>query len=239
MSSLIDRSATTFNNSLLAALSREDYGRLLPHLELIRLTPGKILYNAGDLVHHAHFPKGGTICLLSTTASGRTVEVGMIGKEGMVGIPIILGSDAAPYQVMVQFAGNALRIRGDVLQKEFKRCGQLQALLLRYTHTLLLQITQSVVCNSFHTVEERLCRWLLVSSDRMQSNTIHLTQEFLGHMLGVPRTSVTTIAGALQKKGLIRYTRGKITILERRGVELTTCECYRLVREGIANFRVA
>lgn len=228
-----------FGNSLLSALPREEYERLSPHLELVRLTPGKVLYNAGDVVRHAYFPKGGMICLLSTTEDGRTIEVGMIGSEGMAGIPIILQSAAAPYQLMVQLAGNALRIGRSVLWEEFNRGGKLRDLLLRYTHSLLIQVAQSAACNGFHTVEERLCRWLLVSRDRVQTDTLHLTQEFLSHMLGVQRTSVTLIAGALQKKGLIRHSRGRITILDRRGLEAASCECYRRVREGLSNFLVA
>lgn len=228
-----------FGNALLLALPRGEYERLSPHLELVRLTPGKILYNAGDAVRHAYFPKGGMICLLSTTEDGRTIEVGMIGSEGMAGIPIILQSGAAPYQVMVQLAGNALRIGRNVLGEEFNRGGKLRDLLLRYTHSLLIQVAQSAACNSFHTVEERLCRWLLVARDCVQTDTLHLTQEFLSQMLGVQRTSVTLIAGALQKKGLIRQSRGRITILNRRGLEAASCECYRRVREGLSNFLVA
>lgn len=230
---------TTSDNQLLTVLPREEYQRLTSHLELVRLTPGKILYNVGDTVRHAYFPEGGMISLLSTTESGRTVEVGMIGNEGMTGIPIILRSSVVPYQVMVQIAGNARRIKGDVLREELNRGGLLQDLLLRYTHTLLTQIAQSAACNRFHTVEERLCRWLLVTRDRVQTDTLYLTQEFLSHMLGVPRSSVTTSAAALQEQGLIRYRRGKIIILNRPSIEAASCECYRLVREGIKHLMVA
>lgn len=228
-----------FGNALLSALPREEYERLSPHLELVHLTPGKILYNAGDVVRHAYFPKGGMICLLSITEDGRAVEVGMIGSEGMADISIVLQSGGAPYQVMVQLAGNALRISRSAFKKELDRGGRLQYLLLRYTHSLLIQVAQSAACNSFHTVEERLCRWLLVSRDRVQTDTVHLTQEFLSHMLGVQRTSVTLIAGALQKKGLIRQSRGRITILDRPGLEAASCECYRRVREELSNFLIA
>jgi CRP-like cAMP-binding protein len=226
-------------NRLLAALPREEYARLSPHLEVVRLTPGKILYHAGDTVGHAFFPKAGMICLLSTTETGRTIEVGMIGNEGMSGISIILRSAVTPCRIMVQLAGDAFRLRGDVLRAEFNRGGRFQDLLLRYTHALLIQIAQSAACNGFHTVEERLCRWLLVSRDRVQTDTIHLTQEFLSLMLGVPRTSVTMIAVGLQKQGLIRYSRGKISILDRRRLEAASCECYRLVREEIGPFLAA
>lgn len=238
MPSLKEPSAA-FGNGLLAALPSAEYERLSPHLELVRLTPGKILYNAGDIVRHAYFPKGGMISLLSITEDGRTIEVAMIGNEGMVGVPIVLKSRVAPYQVMVQIAGNALRIRDNILGVEFDRGGKLQDFLLRYTHSVLIQVAQSAACNRFHTVEERLCRWLLVSRDRVQTDTIHLTQEFLSHMLGVPRTSVTMIAVHLQKEGFISYNRGRITILDRSGLEATSCECYRRVREGSSNFLVA
>jgi CRP-like cAMP-binding protein len=226
-------------NRLLAALHREEYARLAPHLEAVRLTPGKILYHAGDAVGHAFFPRAGMICLLSTTVNGRTIEVGMIGNEGMSGISIILRSAVTPCRIMVQLAGDAFRLRGDVLRAEFNRGGRFQDLLLRYTHALLIQIAQSAACNGFHTVEERLCRWLLVSRDRVQTDTIHLTQEFLSLMLGVPRTSVTMIAVGLQKRGLIRYSRGRISILDRRRLEAASCECYRLVREEIGPFLAA
>lgn len=229
----------TFDNRLLASLPKHEYERLSPHLELVRLTPGKILYNAGDAVRHAYFPKGGMICLLSTTESGRTIEIAMISNEGIAGIPIILRCEAAPYQVMVQLAGNALRIRAGALRAEFDRGGHLQHLLLQYTHTLLMQIAQSAACNRFHTVEERLCRWLLVSRDRVQTDTIRLTQEFLSQMLGTPRSSVTTVAVALQREGLIAYRRGRITILDRSAMESASCECYRRSREGTRRALIA
>lgn len=238
MSSLKDYE-TAFGNHLLAALPRGEYERLSPSLELVRLVPGKILQNVGDTIRHAYFPKGGMICLLSTTESGRTIEVAMIGNEGMSGTPIVLGSRTAPYQVMVQLMGNALRVRADVLREECRRGGRLQELLLRYTYTQLTQIVQSAACNRFHTVEERLCRWLLVGRDRVQTDVIHLTQEFLSHMMGTPRSSVTAVAVALQERGLIRYSRGKIIILDRPRLEAASCECYRHFREGLHDFLVA
>lgn len=230
---------TTLDNRLLATLPRQEYERLLPYFELVRLTPGRILYNVGDTVHYAYFPKGGMISLLSITQAGRTVEVGMIGNEGMTGIPTVLRCNVAPYQIMVQFAGNALRIRADVLKAEIKRSIQLQEILLCYTHALLIQIAQSAACNRFHTIEARLCRWLLVSRDRVLTDTLPLTQEFLSHMLGVPRTSVTAVAHLLQERKLIRYSRGKIVILNRANIENQSCECYRLVRKEIEQFLVA
>ncbi|HKU75202.1 MAG TPA: Crp/Fnr family transcriptional regulator [Pyrinomonadaceae bacterium] len=238
MSSLKVRE-TQLSNRLLLALPRPEHERLLPYFELVRLTPGKILYDVGDTVRHAYFPRGGMISLLSITQDGRTVEVGMVGNEGMIGLPTVLRCNVVPYQVMVQFAGNALRISANALKAQMSRNTQLQEILLCYTHALLIQIAQSAACNRFHTVEGRLCRWLLISHDRLTTDTLPLTQEFLSHMLGVPRTSVTAVARLLQEQGLIRYRRGKIIILNRAGLEIHSCECYRLVRNEIEQFLVA
>lgn len=230
---------TAFANRLLAALPRQEYERLSSHLEVAHLKPGRILYNAGDVVRYAYFPMGGMLSLLSTTADGRVVEVGIIGNEGMSGIPIILRTELAPYQVTVQLAANAMRIRGDKLREELGRSRQLETMLLRYAHMIMIQIVQSAACNRFHTVEERLCRWLLICRDRVQMDTLSLTQEFLSQMLGVQRTSITMIASALQEKGLIRYSRGKIYITDRSRLEASSCECYRLVRKELAHFLAA
>jgi CRP-like cAMP-binding protein len=220
-----------YENHLLASLPREEYERLLPHLEPMQLKAGKILYNAGDIVRYAYFPGNGMLSLLSTTGSGRTVEVGIIDREGVAGLPAILGVKSSPYQILAQLPTNALRVRGDVLKREFLRGGRLQDLLLRYLHALVTQIARSASCTRFHRPEERLCRWLLVSHDCVQTATIHLTQEFLSYMLGMPRTSVTALATALQLEGVIRYSRGKITILDRRQLEARTCECYKFLRD--------
>ncbi|HEY6186465.1 MAG TPA: Crp/Fnr family transcriptional regulator [Pyrinomonadaceae bacterium] len=232
-------SQATFQNRILAALPKNEYKRLLPHLKPIKLPQGKILYGAGEVVRHAYFPLGGMISLLSITESGKTIEVSMVGCEGMVGVPVILEFNITPYEIMVQLPCNALRIGAEVLRTEFNQGGILQKLLLLYLHTLLTQVSQSAACNGFHKVEERLCRWLLVSRDRVQSDTLPLTQEFLSHMLGVPRTSVTMIAGNLQRAGLIRYRRGIVHIIDREGLEAASCECYRIVKAGIAHFLAA
>src|SRR6185369_9375264 len=238
MSSLKPRE-TQLGNRLLAALPRAEHERLLPFFELVRLTPGKILYDVGDTVRHAYFPKGGMISLLSITEDGRTIEVGMVGNEGMTGLPTVVRCNVAPYQVMVQFAGNALRIGADALRTQMSRSPLLQEILLCYSHALLIQVAQSAACNRFHSVQARLCRWLLVSHDRLTTNTLPLTQEFLSHMLGVPRTSVTAVARNLQEQELVRYSRGKIVIRNRAGLEIHSCECYRLVRNEIEQFLVA
>lgn len=226
-------------NRLLANLPREEYERLSPHLEPVLLKSGQTLYNTGDHVHHAYFPRSGMLSLLSTTEAGRTIEVGMIGNEGMAGLPVILLNSVAPYHVMVQIGCNALRVREEALREEFLRGGRLQTMLLRYTHVLITQVAQSAACNRFHAIEKRLCRWLLISRDRMRSDVLHLTQEFISHMLGAPRTSVTAVAGRLQERGLISYRRGKIVILDGPRMESASCECYRRVRDDIRHLLAA
>lgn len=226
-------------NRILADLPREEQEPLRPYRETVRLAKGQVLYNAEGFIRHLYFPMGGMISLLSTTRDGACIEVGMIGNEGVAGLPALLGINTAPYRVIVQIPGNAIRVRADALKRVFDNGGRLRDLLLKYTHTLLLQIAQSAACNRFHTVEERLCRWLLISHDRVNSDTIHLTQEFLAFMLGVPRTSVTAVAGKLQQAGLIRYSRGKIVITDRARMEAASCECYDVIREDIRLFLAA
>lgn len=228
--------STLAGNRLLAALPRDERERLSSHREQVHLAKGKVLYEVGETVRHAYFLAGGIASLLSITEDGETVEVAMIGREGLVGIPVLLGIRNAPYRVMMQVAADAVRIRAEKLAEEFRRGGVLQNLALRYTHTLIAQISQSALCNRFHTVEQRLARWLLVASDRIQSNQIFLTQEFIAHMLGVPRTSVTMIATNLQRSGAIGYRRGKIQILDRQRMEVTSCECYKAMREEMGRF---
>lgn len=220
-------------NQLLAALPQEEYERLLAHLEPCYLPKGKVLHEAGDPARYVCFPSSGMISLLSTTVDGETIEVGMVGREGMTGIPIILRVNKMPYRAVVQIPGHALLIQAHVLRDEFDRGGKLQHLLLCYTYLLFTQITQSAVCNRFHTIEERLARWLLVTRDQVQSDTLELTQEFISAMLGTPRSVVSATAGGLQKARIISYSRGIMTILDRRGLEDASCECYRIVRDEI------
>ncbi|HEX8068731.1 MAG TPA: Crp/Fnr family transcriptional regulator [Pyrinomonadaceae bacterium] len=220
-------------NRLLAALPPADYERLQPALEPVRLAKGQVLYLLGDTVNYCYFPFGGVISILSATESGDTVEVAMIGSEGMAGVPSILQVGSAPYQVMVQIEADGLRIRAEPLAREFNRGGALHSLLLRYTHGLLCQIAQSAVCNRFHTVKQRLCRWLLITRDRVRADAFPLTQEYIAHMLGVPRTNVTMTASALQRERLIRYTRGRINIIDHQGLERAACECYRLLKTEV------
>ena len=216
-------------NRILEALPREEYARLEPHLSPVRLPKGKVLWEAGEEIHSAYFLTRGMVAMLSVTEDGETVEVGIIGSEGMAGVPAVLRCETAPYRVVTQLPAAAMRIGIRPLRNEFSRGGRFQDLLLRYTHGLLTQVAQSTSCHRFHTAEQRLCRWLLTSADREGSNTLALTQEFLAQMIGVPRSSVTSSAVTLQARGLISYKRGRITLLDRRGLEFTSCECYRTV----------
>lgn len=228
-----------FQNLILNALPREEYARLRPSLEAVQLKQGKLLYGVGGQIRHAYFLAGGMASLVAVTESGASVEVGMIGNEGMVGLPSVLGINFSVYGVVMQLPGNALRIKADALRAEFNRGGMLQSMLLQYIHTLLTQLSQSAACNRFHTAEERLGRWLLVSRDRVQTDTLNFTQEFLSQMIGAPRTSVTAVAGNLQKSGLILYRRGKVRILDREGLASASCECYRVVRDEMSQFLAA
>jgi len=226
-------------NRLLTALPRGEYERLVPHFERVYLPQGKVISEVGDHLRHAYFPFGGVISLLSMTENGETIEVAMVGNEGVVGVPIILRAGVTPYRTMVQIPGDAVRIRAEALARECGQGGRLQDLLLRYAHALLAHVSQSAVCGRFHTVEARLGRWLLVTRDRVNSDSFQYTQEFLSHMLGTPRTVVSIAACKLQDAGLIRYRRGRITILDRRALEAAACECYRAVLKEISQIIAA
>jgi CRP-like cAMP-binding protein len=223
-------------NRLLAALPSDEYEQLRPNLEQVHLPKGKIIYDAGDIVRYGYFINDGQVSLLSVTDEG-TIEVAMVGNEGAIGLPIIWRKNKTSYQVMVQITvKSAFRIKAEALRNEFDRGGKFQDLLLRYTEVLVTQITQSAVCNHFHSSTQRLVRWLLIANDLVRSNTFYLTHEFISHMLGTPRTGVTMAAGTLQKMGLITYSRGKITILNRPGLEQESCECYGVIRESLEHF---
>ena len=228
-----------FENRMLSALPREDYERITARAEPLRLPAGRVLCRAGEQLRYAYFPRGGMLSLLSVMEDGSSVEVGMVGHEGVVGIPAVLRVETMPYQVTVQLPGNVLRVGAGALREEFNRGGKLQDLVLRYMHTLLMQLSQSAACNRFHTLEQRLCRWLLVSRDRARTDNFNLTQEFISQMMGAPRSRVTIIAGNLQREGLISYTRGKVRIVDVRRLEAASCECYRVVNEQISHFIAA
>jgi len=218
-------------NRLLAALPKKEYLRLLPELEQVPLTFGDVLYEPGDAISHVYFPDNGIISLLSRVESRKLLEVGIVGSEGVAGLPAVLGLRPSLNRGLVQSGGTAKRMKAAALRREFKRDGALQRLLHRYLHSLLTQISQSAVCNRFHTVDARLARWLLMTHDRVGSDDFRLTQEFLSNMLGVRREAVSKAAGALQKRGFVNYSRGHITVLSRAGLEAATCQCYRVIRD--------
>ncbi|GAB1542485.1 Crp/Fnr family transcriptional regulator [Scytonema sp. NUACC21] len=221
-------------NYLLAALPPSEYQRLAPHLELIELLSHQILYEAHEPIKHIYFPNSGVISLVNTMENGSTIEVGVVSSEGIVGLAGILGRNIAIYQAQVQIPGDAMRIDAKILKTEFHQPGVLQTLLLRYCQMFLTQVSQSAACNRFHTVEERLARWLLLIQDLVGSEELPLTHEFLANMLGSRRSGVTVAAGTLQKAGMLRYSRGKITIVNREALEATTCECYGVISQEIA-----
>jgi CRP-like cAMP-binding protein len=217
-------------NLILAAVSRPEYRRLLPFLESVSLPLGESLYKSGDLIEYVYFPDNGLVSLVTHMHDGTAIEVGLIGKDGMVGIPVLLGDDIAFEQAIVQIAGSATRMKASVLKETLKRNhSPLLAELLLYTRTLMKQIAQTAACNRLHTVEERLSRWLLMCHDRIESDELLLTQEFISNMLGTRRARVGSAASGLQTEGLISYSRGRISILERVGLEEVACECYRAV----------
>jgi CRP-like cAMP-binding protein len=216
-------------NRLLAALPGEQYERLRPLMELVSLASSEILYKASTPIHYVYFPNNSVISLVSMTVGRRTAEVGLVGREGMVGLPVFLGATTSPNHVIVQVGDGAMRMKARAFKDEIKRGGAMQGLLLRYTQALINQVSQTVVCNNLHTVEKRLCRWLLMIHDRVRSDDFFLTHEFVSNMLGVRRAGVSIAAGNLQQAGLIRYSHGKITILNRSYLESTACGCYRII----------
>ena len=218
-------------NSLLAALPGNDYRRMLAGLEPVTLTYGQVLYEPGAQIRHVYFPNDALISLLTIVEGHLALEVGLVGREGMLGIPLVLGIKVSPVRALVQGSGTAMRMSTARFHKEFRQSMPLQSELYRYTYLLMAQVTQTAACNRFHVVEARLARWLLMTSDRVRSSQFHLTHEFLGHMLGVRRVGVTKSASALQQRKLIRYTRGNITILDQRGLERAACKCYQIVKD--------
>jgi CRP-like cAMP-binding protein len=213
-------------NRLLGLLRPSDYARLRPHLQPVRLAYRQPLYDAGKPIEFVYFIETGVGSLVNTMVNGQAAEVGTIGNEGMVGLPVVLGDDKAPTCVYVQVPGAGLRMKAARFKRELAHSASLQTVMLRYAHAVFNQVAQSAACSHFHPIQQRACRWMLMTHDRMQSDDFLLTQEFLAMMLGVQRTGVTAAASALQREGLIRYRRGNVTILDRRGLERRACECY-------------
>lgn len=220
-------------NSLLAALPRKDYLHLLPGLEPVTLRFGEVLYESGQPIRHVYFLNDSLVSLLAPVDDRLALEVGLVGSEGMVGIPLALGIEITPVRALVQDGGTAMRMETARFRREFPRCLPLQRELLRYTHALMTEVTQTAACNRFHMVEARLARRLLMTRDRLHSDRFRITQEFLAHILGVRRVGITNAAHALKKRKLIDYNRGNIMILNGRGLEKASCPCYELVRERL------
>jgi len=219
------------DNHLLAALSPAERERLIPHLKLVPMPLGRVLYESGDVMRHVYFPTDCIVSLLYVMEDGASAEISVVGNEGLIGIALFMGGETTPSRAIVQSAGHAYRLIGRELKEEFHRNGQMQLLLLRYTQALITQMAQTAVCNRHHSVDQQLCRWLLLSLDRLSSNKLTMTQELIANMLGVRREGVTEAAGKLQKLGVIRYSRGQITVLDREKMEQLCCECYAVVRK--------
>lgn len=217
-------------NRLLAVLKKEDYERVAAHLQLVPMPLGDVLYESGGTLDWVYFPTDSIISLLYVMEDGASAEIAVVGNEGIVGIALFMGGQTMPNRAVVQSEGKAYRLKGTILTQEFDRSGAVQHLLLRYTLALLTQMAQTAVCNRHHSVDQQLCRWLLLSLDRLPSNQLSMTQELIANMLGVRREGVTDAAGKLQKAGLIDYHRGHITVLDRPGLEARVCECYDVVR---------
>lgn len=218
-------------NSLLAALPLKDYQRLLPQLEEVSLVFGETLYDPGALIRHVYFPTDSLVSLLTLVEGHLALEVGLIGREGMLGVSVALGVRNSPVRALIQGTGTAMRMKTADFLGELKISAPLQKEIFLYTHALMTQVTQTAACNRFHVVEARLARWLMMTRDRVNSDTFQLTQEFLAHMLGVRRVGVTKAASALQRKKLISYSRGNIRILDLKNLEAASCPCYQIVKD--------
>ena len=220
-------------NHLLAALPEAEFARLAPHLQLVPMLLGDSLYEPGSQLQHVYFPTTAIVSLLYVMESGSSAEIAGVGNEGMLGIALFMGGDTTPSSAVVQTAGHGYRLPGQLLKEEFNHGGLLQRLLLRYTQALLTQMCQTAACNRHHSIAQQLCRWLLLTLDRLPSNELIMTQELVANALGVRREGVTEAAGHLQAAGCIRYRRGHIAVLDRAGLEARACECYAVVRKEL------
>jgi CRP-like cAMP-binding protein len=229
--SLTTNGKDALGNHLLAALPGEEFERLRPNLLPVSLDLGKVIYESGEQMDYVYFPTTSHISLLYTMIDGSTAEMGLVGQEGIVGIALFMGGETTPNRAMVQGGGAAFRMKSKVMLDEFKRGGEFQHLLLRYTQALITQISQTAVCNRLHSVEQRLCRWLLMTHDLAQTDELQMTHEFISNMLGVRREGVTMAAHRLQEMGMISYVRGHIRILDREQLLSHVCECYQVVKK--------
>ena len=217
-------------NVLLAALPPAEFDRLSAHFELIQMPLGEILYEAGGLLKFVYFPTTAIVSMLYVLENGASAEIAIVGNEGILGISLFMGGETTPSRAVVQSEGYGYRLKSEHLKAEFNRAGPVLRLLLRYTQALITQMTQTAVCNRHHSIEQQLCRWLLLSLDRLPSDNLRMTQELIANMLGVRREGVTEAAGKLQRLGLIRYSRGNIDVVDRPGLEKAVCECYAVVK---------
>lgn len=217
-------------NRLLSVLPTEVQERVFPQLELVPLALGMVLYESGDTMRHVYFPTNCIVSLLYVMENGASAEISVVGNEGIVGISLFMGGESTPSRAVVQSAGYAYRLAGQSMKDEFNRHGETLMLMLRYTQALITQMAQTAVCNRHHSIDQQLCRWLLLSLDRLQNNRLTMTQELIANMLGVRREGVTDAAGKLQKLGVIEYSRGEITVLDRPHLEKLSCECYAVVK---------
>lgn len=218
-------------NLLLAALPEEPWQRLMPHLEWVDMPLGKVLYESGAALKHVYFPANAIVSLLYVMENGSSAEIAVVGREGVIGISLFMGGESTPSRAVVQSAGHGFRLNAGLMKDEFNRAGPLMQRLLKYTQALITQMAQTAACNRHHSLDQQLCRWLLLSLDRLDGLDLIMTQELIANMLGVRREGVTEAAIKLQKLGLIRYARGHITVLDRQGLERLTCECYAVVKK--------
>jgi len=218
-------------NHLLNGLSPAVREQLYPHLELVEMPLGKVLYESGDVLRHVYFPTDSIVSLLYVLENGASAEIAVVGNEGLIGVALFMGGETTPSRAIVQSAGYAYRLLSQRLKDQFHRNGEMQILLLRYTQALITQMAQTAVCNRHHSVNQQLCRWLLLSLDRLSSNELTMTQELIANMLGVRREGVTEAAGKVQKLGVIEYSRGKIVVRDRVALEQLCCECYAVVKK--------
>lgn len=222
---------TPKQNHLLAALQATEFERLSPHLQLVPMPLGEVLYESGGRLQHVYFPTTSIVSLLYVMENGASAEIAVVGNEGILGISLFMGGETTPSRAVVQSAGYGYRLKAQLLKQEFNRTGPVMYLLLRYTQALITQMAQTAACNRHHSVEQQLCRWLLLSLDRLSTHELTMTQELIANMLGVRREGVTVAAGVLQRAGVIRYSRGHITVLDRSLLERMVCECYTVVKK--------
>jgi CRP-like cAMP-binding protein len=228
---MIDASTSPRHNHLLAALADDQWERWIPHLELVEMPLGKVLYEPGTTLSHVYFPTTAIVSLLYVMQNGESAEIAVVGNEGVVGVSLFMGGESTSSRALVQSAGVGFRLSAKLMKEEFYRAGPVLHLLLRYTQALITQMVQTAACNRHHSLDQQLCRWLLLSLDRLEGTEMVMTQELIANMLGVPREGATEGALKLQKAGLIDYTRGRVRVLDRQGLEKRTCECYAVVKK--------